>query len=364
MTATLAGHRATHARAYLPAWGVWWAEVSVDGDHALAGRVELRIADLTLAGTVVSGGPSKGRSHYRIAGGSAGWATSAPARSYANDAGVKLTTIIADAAAAAGEELDLATVPSTRVGPSYVRPAGPVARVLEQHAPSGWYVDEAGRTRLGRRAAAPLVVEAVRGPLDAARRTVTLAAKLVATILPGVVVDGLEAVDVQHDVGPDTGLRSTIWGDAPKNPLRDIVRQLLPDYAFRGGPYEYRVVTREGERVNLQPVRSSVGMPDLRRVTVRPGVPGVRADVALGARVLVGFVDNDPARPFVAAFEDADGDGFAPERLDLSSEDEPNVTVLESAGRVVRYGDPIVFASPGPGTVTLPAVASLSRVRA
>ena len=69
MSATLNSILATSARVYLPAWGVWYAEVDLDGEHTLTGTVSLVVADLTLVGTVLSGGPENGRSHYRVVAG-------------------------------------------------------------------------------------------------------------------------------------------------------------------------------------------------------------------------------------------------------------------------------------------------------
>ncbi len=60
-------------------------------------------------------------------------------------------------------------------------------------------------------------------------------------------------------------------------------------------------------------------MPDLARVVVRPGVPGMSADAALGSRVLVDFIDTDPARPCVRSFEDVEGSGFIPTTLKLQA---------------------------------------------
>lgn len=314
---TLAGHRVTSATATLPAWGCWFASASIDGEHALTGRVELKIADLTLSGTVLSGGPDKGRSSYRIVGGAGGWGRTIAEESYDDDAGVKLSTVLGDAAAAVGETLDTSTLSSSdRTGVRYTRPEGPASALLERHASKAWYVGEDGTTRLGRRAASTLPPKVTHGPVDRARRTVTLASESISTILPGLVVDGLEAVDVVHELTP-SGLRSTVWGaisgrsDRAVEAIRAIVDQLDPFRKFRGVT-EYRVVTQAGELLNLQPVLSSLGMPDLPRVPVRPGVSGCRSDVKLGSAVLVGFVNSDPSRPYVAGFEDADGAGFIP----------------------------------------------------
>jgi hypothetical protein len=318
--ATLNGNRVTRVRVNLPAWGVWYADVSVDGEFTITGAVTLQVADLTLTGTVVSGGPSKGRSYFRVVGGAGGWGKSIPAKSYTNDAGVKTWTVLNDAAVAVGETLDALTVPSSlRCGPGFARKGGAAKRLLEQLSPSSWYVGEDGVTRLGARPASTYSGTAARSAVDLARGTLTLASETIANLLPGVTVDGLEAVDVEHEMSP-AGLRTTIWGKQQSGTsrrlaaMREIFEQLDPNRLYRG-VYEYRVVTQSGDRLNLQPVRVSTGMPDLRNVQVRPGVPGCRADVQLGSRVLVAFVDGDPGRPVVTSFEEWDGEGFDPSTL-------------------------------------------------
>lgn len=319
--ATLGGYLATHARADIPAWGAWYAEASIDGEHTLAGAVELRIADLVLKGAVLSGGPDAGRSHYRIVAGAGGWGKTIDRKSYVNDLGVSVATVVRDAAEAVGETVELDT--TDRLGPAFVRPEGPAARVLELVAPGAWYIGEDGVTRLGARPVAPLTTPNVtHGPLDLARGTVTLAAESIARILPGCVVDGLTAVDVMHSVSAASGLRSTVWGSlAGKSSrrldsLRALAEGLDPLRRFRGVT-EYRVVTLEGDLLNLQAVQVSTGMPDLARVVGRPGVPGMKGAAALASRVLVGFVNSDPSRPYVAAYEDAGGVGFAPTSLSM-----------------------------------------------
>lgn len=319
--ATLNGHRVTSARATIPAWGRWYADASVDGEVTLTGAVTLKIADLTLAGTVLSGGPSKGRSHYRIVAGAGGWGKTIPAASYTNDAGTKLTKVLGDAAKLVGETIDTTSAASVRVGPGWTTQAGPASRLLEQLAPAAWYVGEDGVTRIGRRQATVYSGKATLGPVDHARGTVTLAAESIASIVPGVQVDGIEAIDVQHEISKD-GLRSTIWGKTAASKsrrldaFRGIFDQLDPNRAFRGLT-EYRVIEVNGERLDVEPVRVSTGMPVLRRVLARPGVPGCFGEPALLSRVLVAFANSEPGRPLVVAFEDAEGDGFQPTALSL-----------------------------------------------
>jgi len=358
-TATLAGRRATRARSALPAWGVWWGDAWLDEEAELSGRVVLAVADLKLSGTIMSGGPGPaGRSSFRVAAGAGSWGRTIPAKSYANDAGVKTSTVLADAATACGETIDPSTLPNaeTKLGPSWVREEGPAARVLEQVVPAGWYVGEDGITRIGKRPAVALAAPATIGTVDRARRIVSVAAEQIATLVPGIVVAGIEAVDVMHEVAAVGGLRSTLWGSGVADTsraltaFRRLLEQLEPDRRFRG-IFEYRVVTQEGERVNLQPIRVSTGMPDLSRVTVRPGIPGAKATHALGSRVLVGFVDGTPARPVVVGYEDADGDGFVPTVLELDA-----TAIQLGAGAVLaaaRVTDPVI-AGPFAGTITGP----------
>lgn len=343
MTASLNSILATSARVYLPAWGVWYAEVDLDGEHELAGAATVEIADLTLQGTILSGGPANGRSHFRVVGGKGGWGQTIPAKGYANDAGVKASTVLLDAADACGETILASTLPTTRPGPSWARPEARARAVLELLAPRGWYVGEDGVTRIGARAPGTLPAGVTHGPVDHARGVVELASESIATILPGIVVDGLTAVDVLHEATP-AGLRSTVWGarGASSRALqgfRAIVDQLDPDRAFRGQS-EYRVTSRSGDRVGLEPVRVSTGMPELTRVVARPGLPGCKGGAAIGSRVLVAFADSSPARPYVCGYEDADGSGFVPTTLVLDASSSIKLGDGATKG-VARDGDDV-----------------------
>jgi hypothetical protein len=341
-SATLQGHRVTRARATIPEWGRWFADASIDGDHALSGRVELKIADLTLSGTVLSGGPDKGRSHFRIVAGAGGWGKVIASLGYATDAGVRVSNVVLDAATAAGETVDTTGL-SERLSAGFARPKGPAARMLEALAPGGWYVDEAGVTRFGKRPTRTLAGAVTHGPVDLARGTVELAAESIATILPGLVVDGLTAVDVEHTISAEKGLRSRIWGrrlfqgSRFASAIRAVLEQLDPGREWRG-LYEYRVVTLEGNRVNLQPIRVSTGMPPLRRVAMRPGLSGSHSMLALGSRVVVAFVDPAGVRlPVILGAEDADGEGFLPTLTTIDAE--TFVRIGQGALPAARAGD-------------------------
>jgi hypothetical protein len=323
-TATLQGHRVTTAKISIPAWGLWWAECEIDEEATLTGSVQLVAADQTFVGTIMSGGPSKGSSSYRIAGGFGGWGKLLPAKPYNNDAQVKLATVIGDSAREAGETIDASTLAGT-VGPHFVRLAAPASWILNELMTDSWYVGVDGVTRFGKRAVTTLTSEATRGKLDLARGTQDLSVTSIVQLVPGVTVDGREAVDVEIRLNKK-GIEATIWfsGIAGSSrrlaAFRRMLDQLHPWAKFLG-VWEYRIVTQEGNRLNLQPVRASLGMPDLRRVKVRPGVPGWSHDHAIGSLCLVTFVNADPGRPVVVSFDDAESPGFAPDESTLETDE-------------------------------------------
>lgn len=317
--ATLNGHTATHVLATIPAWGCWYADVSISTAQTLTGVVSLKLADLTLSGAVLSGGADDGtaRSHFRIVAGKGGWGREIKANDEANDAGVKTSTMLSDAARLAGETIDVSNVPSSdRTGPHFVRPKGSASRVLSVLKPQGWYVGEDGVTRIGARTANTPIAKTTNTKIDKARGIVTLARETIADILPGTSVAGVTAVDVQHELGPK-GLRTTVWGNLGGassrrlEAMRLLMLQMFPRLPFYG-TWEYRVVLLSGTRLDLQPVRVSTGMPELSRVPMRPGIAGAKSTLIPGTRVLVTFIDADPGRPEVIAFEDSDGSGYLP----------------------------------------------------
>jgi hypothetical protein len=250
--------------------------------------------------------------------------------------------------------------------------------VLHWLAPRSWRVDADGVTRFGVPPVGVLESSVARGRVDRAAGLVELMADAIAGLVPGVVVEGIAATDVVHTIEAGK-LRTAIFGSRSGTTKRlaahaAIVEALFPALRY-AGPWEYRVVFQHGERLDLQPVRASLGMPELVSCAVRPGVAGCRADVRLGSLVHVEFLNQDVARPCVVAFDDADAAGFDPLALSLGAGCDI-VTVgagtetpppSNPIGRVIRYGDTIALPPPisadyvlVPGTIPL----GVSRVRA
>lgn len=310
-TASLNGIAATGLRLTIPAYGLWWAEVECASQDALASgaAVTLAVDDLTLRGTIVSGGAYQLRTRYRVVAGAGGWGRSVGARSYANDLGVKAAIVLRDAAAEVGEALG--AVPPTTFGPAFVRASGPASRVLDAVSPRAWYVDNAGVTQFGRRPAVAYTAPYQQQVNDAAQGRIDIAPSegSVSALVPGAIVDGIgEAVDVEHTI--DGGaLRTSVWGAGISDTsrlseaLRRIVETFTASHRFFA-PWEYRVVARNLDRVDLQIVRVASGMPDLRNV------PSCASEYAallpdpsptLGSTCVVSFLNGDPSRPQIMA---------------------------------------------------------------
>lgn len=346
--ATLEGYTVTRATVTIPASGAWWAEVAVDVETELVGAATLRVGDLDLVGTLRPGGGGfGGASSYRLEAGAGSWGRVLPARGYRGGAPVKLSTVLADLAGAVGETVAPGFADAD-LGTAYVRPAGPAYRALDALVGGGgWWVRPDGSTSLvarsgGTATAAHDVIEWVPG-----ERLLTVATMEPAAFGPGatVEVDG-ESVTlgtVVLELGAD-GLRLFSWcvdGDPLADALAAVALRAVECWRLLG-VYEYRLVLLEGGLASLQPTSSALGLPVLRRVPWRPGLPGAEVEPSLGSLLLVAFVNGDRARPFVVGFEGSDGPAYVPGRLALDADAiELGAAVLP----VARYGDTVTVGS-------------------
>ena len=345
---SLAGVPISRAFASVPAWGVPWFDVELtDPRSDLTGKQTLELGGLAIACTVLSGGEVNGRASYRLAAGAGGWGQELPATApWTDDLGVKLANVAGAAASACGETL--ADVPSTRLGPHFVRAAGPASAVMHTLAPRAWYVGFDGVTRFGQRSTTAYTGDGVRTRVDHAVGVYELTVESLAGLVPGATVDGsAPAVDVEYELDSKSLVARLYVAARPRGRLAAwarIVTAIDPRARYRG-TYEFRVVTQVGERLNLQPVRVSSGLPDLPRVPVRLA-PGVRANFFLGCQVLVTFVDADPARPVVIAGPAPDAPGWMPLSLEFGG---------PGALPIARATDPVVAGPFGGAIVGIPS---------
>jgi hypothetical protein len=336
---TLNGHAcAPGTRLQAGYTGVWWADIDLTEPVALeAGTAAaLHFAGTDCTGTVVSGGVADGRAAYRVVGGAGGWNQEIPRQSYQADNGIKISKVIADAAGLVGETV--ADAPTGVTGKHFTRATGPASHTLHLVAPNSWRVDFDGVTRFGARASS-----AYAGGGTVTRRVpgsglLELAVDSTAGLVPGVTVEGsAPASDVEFELSAGR-IVVRVWASLASTPAsrRNDARRRIQEAMFPAlryaGTYEYRIVTQVGERLNLQIVRAATRLPDLPRVSIRQGIPGAKATHALGSLVLVTFIDRDPGRPAVVAFDEPGSAGWMPTFLEFG--DAPTLGV-------VRLGDPV-----------------------
>lgn len=316
MTTRLGDEPASRARVQIPAYGLPYLDVELTEPAVVDDAQTFAIDAVTQACAVVSGGPFDGKARYRLVGGAGGWGLNLPAAAYNDDSGVKLSRVLTDVASACGETLG--TLPTTRLGPHFARPAMYAYEILNLLVPRGWYVDAAGVTQIGQRPTTAYAGDATTVRIDQAAGVVELALDaLDPALVPGVTLDvpGIgttpPATDVEYEITPDRLTVRVYWRAQRADRWASLFNACFPWLRWVGA-FEYRVVTQEGNRLNLQPVRVATGMPDLARVPVRPGVAGFKSAVKLGEIVLVQFADRDGSRPQVTNHDHADSEGWIP----------------------------------------------------
>lgn len=353
-------------RILIPWTGAWVADLSVDGDTApSSGRMAVS-GDATLVGTVdpLRSGKFGERPHVGVVGGAGGWAKTVRAQHYHSDGTLPLATPLAATAAEVGETVQVVT-PAT-LAEDFVRVAGLASQVLSGRP---WWVGLDGITRVGARPQLPTPESLEVLDWDASRGVASAACDTI--IEPGtVIVDGRFngrrkiVRDVELEM-LESGITATLWltdaaPSAPSTPFGQAIRALAVD-AIRPETmrqYRYRVVAMSGDRVTLQAIDRDA--PDLQPVRIWAGVPGMSADLAPGAEVLVGFRAGAAPTPIVVAFAPVDGTGWAPLMLTLDAvaklalgEKAAQVILAGGTTPVARVGD-TVQAGPFSGAIVGP----------
>lgn len=363
--ATLNGSTILRGNITLPRWGIWTADVQIGTrdklSGALAGAATIVANGVTFQGTIVAGSDYAGKSLYRVAGGSGGWNKQIPPKAYRGEIGIKLATVVTDAALAAGEPMAPFTAAQQAqvIGKAYARfggvPGGEAARVLDFVAPESWYVDELGVTHIGVRAPSTLRQPYVLLDKRPDRRFAIIATDTFVGLVPGVTIEGYEIASVRHEITPDA-VRTHVWGVIGVNSgargvtqwLSRQVRAMTARALFLNGTYRYRVTAASVGFVDLQPVATNLGLPALSNVAMQAGAPGASGTPALGSWAYVTFANGDPTDPIVIGFSGFAGAKFVPviSQLDASTEVDvgPSAAAVKLAGggpAIGRVGDQV-----------------------
>jgi hypothetical protein len=144
--ASIDGVQILDARIVVPRYGAWFAELALSSEKTISGPHTLTVGDIAWKCAAWRGAPYQGRTSLRVIGGSGGWQKRLPARAYRSDAGVKLSSVLNDAARECGESVTVTV--DKAIGTFLVRDVGPAARMLNRLADE-WHMDQDGRTVVG-----------------------------------------------------------------------------------------------------------------------------------------------------------------------------------------------------------------------
>jgi hypothetical protein len=352
--ASVDGQRLTSVRVIVGNIGPWFADLELEDAPDLTGKVTITLGALQLVGTVVpqQTGTFAQQRKCRVVGGGNGWGTMLGPKDYHNDAGIKAQAIAADAAREAGETLGTFVPAAERVGNDFVRRSALASSVLEEVIGDGvaWWVDYAGATQAGPRSATAIPATTYEVLAHDPRTSIiTLAVDDPGAVRVGSILsERLDAPQTVRDLELhlDGGeFRVTAWcGGSETEPgrlaalLQGIARRATDAPLF--GKYRYRVVGMAVDgRVELQAVSKTAGLPDVKPISMWPGMAGAHAELSPGAEVLVEFVEGHRTMPIVTHFAGKDGTGFVP----------VSIAFCNSVQAAARQGD--LVQSGGVGTI-------------
>lgn len=182
--AELAKHRVISATLTIPWCGLWVADVGLTEapTRGLSGKIELKIAGLTMVGTIIRGASFQGNFRARLVGGAAGWRRVIGPKPYRSAAGLKRGPILRDAAREAGEEIDVTD--DAVIGEFFPRAEGVAVKVLEVLYPN-WWIAPSGRTQIAARATPTVSTPFDLISYDAAVGRYTIATEHPESFVPG-----------------------------------------------------------------------------------------------------------------------------------------------------------------------------------
>lgn len=326
------------ARITRPRIGSWVAELVVDTDEPMTGAVVLADGDGSelFKGTIIRGAPSEGRLSLRVLGGAGGLGKTLDPRYYK---GAPPRLVLRDLARETGETLATLDAPAldapTRAWTRERRDAAGSLRQLAEALGLVWRCLPDGTQWVGSETwpASPATgYEVLHDEPAHARWTLsTVTLTDAALIAPGTTLEGQRVSLVEHQLSGDS-TRTVVSFEklgAELDRLRDTIAKTIQRETAKLGysaMYPARVVLQDSAGA-LELVPDDPRLPPMTGVPVRLSIPG-SVRVPAGSRVLVGFEDASPAKPYASLFE-----GTKLDELKLG----------EGTRRMAREGDSVSF---------------------
>jgi hypothetical protein len=102
-------------------------------------------------------------------------------------------------------------------------------------------------------------------------------------------------------------MNSTPEGDRWLASIREIVRQEVAALLPYSGLFEYQVIASNGLTVDALPVDTTRGLPPVQGIPIRTGLAGATCQPTPGAHLAIGFLDQNPVKPYVLGVFDSTG---------------------------------------------------------
>lgn len=348
----------------IPRVGAWTADLHLATQQPVSGAATVVIGNLTLAGAVFRSDVYGGQVRARLVGGAGGWRTSIPAQGYGNPAGVKLSTVLNDAAGACGEKVSIAADAS--IGNAFVRvnfDTSVASDVLWELVARGiiaaWYVAPNGVTQTAAWPSAAITTPFTVVDQRPDEGVVVVATEDYASWMPGCTFTAPQlsrtytSAGVHYVWGDDGTFRFEVLTgsseDRVLSPLQQMIQKEIAGHRFFGR-YEYSVSSPTSTTIDGSPTDTTLGLPDLQNVLLCSDSIATYTPSA-GSKAHVQFLNGSPMRPIC-----------------VWTDQTPTVAqLLGGANPVARQGDlvqsflpptlPVTFtsgpASPGTGFITV-----------
>lgn len=323
MTATLQGLPVLSCTLHEMIGGVWFADLVIDWPQPMLGTVLLEFEGpqtSSLLGTVQRSEAFEGKAWGRIAGGQGGLWQVLDAKAYRQ---VTAGAILDDVAEETGEELSARTTDDIRAAyfQAWHRPRARAAAgvaTLAQEIGLSWRVLRSGEIWLGTPDWPDIELERYGELLDSGDGWEIYAPFGAPLLEPGGAVEG-RRIDAVVTTLDSSSLRqrayyrradSTAYLDRLRAGLGAFVDALLGRSASSVARWDYlalypATVSKQAADGSLDvlPDDTVVRGGGFSGVRLKTGVPGLRATVPAGTRVLLGWEGGDPSRPYAATWE-------------------------------------------------------------
>lgn len=299
------GERVVSGVITVPYYGPWNAELvlAVTDDHDPGSPATITLGNLTMKGTVSRSAGFSGSRSMRIIGGAAGWRKKIAAKGYSHDAGVKLSTVLQDAASAAGEKI---VVSDERIiGTAYARRNDLAESVLKHHVAGQWWIDNDGVTQTKARPSGPIASVFTVINYSGSKGRFEIATEAYADWMPGrsfssPVLTDPQTISSVSFVAEKGAIKTIVTNTSTKEErLLQSFRSLVQDELsrlFYGPPVEYVITSADTMKINCAPVDAASKWPPLSNVPLKPSISGEIVKPTVGGKALIVFLDNDPTQ--------------------------------------------------------------------